>query len=103
MKSKPMQGTKSTGKSVEPDAALGKPNGFPSGIRANGATQGTTQVTRDSQSNHETLRHGSKPKPEAVEHCATEDPSCLSKARKYNERSENGGAEKTAAAQGVNE
>lgn len=102
MKSNPMQGTKGTGKSVDPDAALGSPSMYPAGIRANGGKQAMSQVTRDSESNHETLRHGSKPKPEAVRHAA-EDKTPRARAHKFNERSQNGGANPMAAAQGVNE
>jgi hypothetical protein len=102
MKSNPMQGTKGTGKSVEPDAALGNPTGFPAGIRPNGGKQAMSQVTRDSQSNHETLRHGSKPKPEVVRQAA-HDGSARARAHKFNERSQNGGANPMAAAQSVNE
>lgn len=103
MASKPSMGTRG-GKSVEPTAALGKPSSYPSGIRANGASQAATvNTTSDGGSNLETLRQGSKPKPEAVRVVAQEDPGCLAKARKYAARSEHGGAEPMAASQKVNE
>jgi hypothetical protein len=45
------------------------------------------------ESDHETLRHGSKPKPEAVKH-AVEDKGAQKKAHGFNERSIAGNAEK---------
>src|SRR5258708_551173 len=83
-------------KSVEPTASLSDPTRFPAGIKANGGKQNDSRVTKDTESNHETLRHGSKPQPEAVSVAAKEDPSCLAKARKYAVRSEHGGAEPMA-------
>lgn len=46
------------------------------------------------ESDHETLRHGRKPKPEAVKSMAAEDKNAQKKAHGFNERSQNGGAEK---------
>lgn len=102
MHSKPAQGTKGTGKSVEPEAALGKPGMYPAGIKSHGLAQAPSHVTRDTESNHETLRHGSKPKPESVQQ-AEHDKSARARAHKFNERSISGGANPTAASQGVNE
>lgn len=56
------------------------------GLKAPGNSQGVTEkTTSDGGSNLESLRQGSKPKPEAVEE-VTYDQSCLAKARAlYNE------------------
>jgi hypothetical protein len=62
-----------------------KPTGN-GGLKAPGNSQGVTEkTTSDGGSNLESLRQGSKPKPEAVKE-VTYDPSCLAKARAmYNE------------------
>lgn len=49
------------------------------------------------ESNLETLRQSNRPKVEAVTH-ASHNAAHLAKARKFNVRSENGGAEPTAVA-----
>ncbi len=53
-----------------------------------------TTTTSDGGSDLETLRQGNKPGSERAVVVATENPGCLKKARMFNERSENGGAEK---------
>jgi hypothetical protein len=62
-----------------------KPSGN-EGLKAPGNKQGeTVKTTSDGGSNLETLRQGSKPKPEAVE-AVSYDQSCLGRARAlYNE------------------
>ena len=45
-------------------------------------------------SDHETLRHGSKPQPEKVNNVAPMNKDARKKAHGFNERSQNGGAEK---------
>jgi hypothetical protein len=71
-----------------PEATLrngNKPMGN-GGLKAPGNSQGVTvNTTSDGGSNLETLRQGSKPKPEAVKE-VTYDQSAISKARSlYNE------------------
>ena len=71
-------------KSVEPEAALGNPGRFSgnAGLKASGLKQGETDnTTSDGGSDLESLRQGSKPKPEAVRD-VKEDPSCVQRARK---------------------
>lgn len=46
------------------------------------------------ESDHETLRHGSKPKPESVQNAPKHNQDVLKRARMFNVRSEQGGAEK---------
>jgi hypothetical protein len=90
------EGIVDTGKGNGPEETLRKgdiPSGN-GGLKAAGEKQGVTEeTTSDGGSNLETLRQGKKPKPEAVKP-VTFDQDCLKKARMYNERSENGGAEK---------
>ena len=69
-------------KSVEPEASRGNPGRFSGngGLKASGLKQGETEnTTSDGGSNLETLRMGSKPKPEAVRE-VKEDKSCQPKA-----------------------
>jgi hypothetical protein len=71
-----------------PEATLrngSKPSGN-GGLKAPGNSQAATEnTTSDGGSNLESLRQGSKPKPEAVKE-VTYDQSCLAKARAmYNE------------------
>ena len=67
------------------------------GIAAGGNKQNEDDAPTG-ESNHETLRHNSRPKPEAVAIVAKEDPDCLAKARKYAHRSEHGGSDPNAVA-----
>jgi len=46
------------------------------------------------ESDHETLRHGNKPKPESVQNVAPVNKEARKKAHGFNVRSEQGGAEK---------
>lgn len=91
-----MEGTKSCGKGNGPEETLRKGN-MPSGnagLKAAGESQAETEnTTSDGGSNLETLRQGNKPQPEKVREVKF-DQECLKKARMFNERSENGGAEK---------
>jgi len=71
-------------KSVEPEAALGNPGRFSGngGLKASGLKQAETEnTTSDGGSDLESLRQGSKPKPEAVRE-VKEDTSCGPRARK---------------------
>ena len=61
------------------------------GKEASGNKQAASVMTK-SESNHETLRHGSKPQPEKVIHPAPMDKKARAKAHGFNMRSENGGA-----------
>lgn len=68
-----------------------KPSGN-AGMKSSGLREGVDDAP-SGESNHETLRHGKKPKSEAVRH-AQHDPSAQKRAHAFNERSQNGGAEK---------
>jgi hypothetical protein len=58
-----------------------------------GAKQAAS-VAPGGESDHETLRHGSRPQPSKVNNIPTLDKGTQKKARGFNVRSENGGAEK---------
>jgi hypothetical protein len=58
-----------------------------------GAKQAAS-VAPSGESDHETLRHGSRPQPVKVNNIPTLDKGTVKKARGFNVRSENGGAEK---------
>lgn len=60
------------------------------GKKAAGNRQAESEAP-SGESNHETLRHGSKPKPEAVRE-AQHDKAAQKRAHGFNERSQNGGA-----------
>lgn len=92
-----MKEAKKTGKSVEPEAALGNPGRYSGNDLKSHDHETHGEPKPTGESNHETLRQSSKGKKESVKQ-ASQDQACLAKARKYNERSENGGAEKTAVA-----
>ncbi len=51
-------------------------------------------VTPSGESDHETLRHGSRPQSEKVNNIPTLNKDTVKKARGFNVRSENGSAEK---------
>jgi hypothetical protein len=58
-----------------------------------GAKQAAS-VAPGGESDHETLRHGKKPQPEKVTYLAPLNKAVQKKAHGFNERSQNGGAEK---------
>jgi hypothetical protein len=80
-------------KSNHPEASLRSGSMPPvTGMKAHGNKQGSND-TPMAESNTETLRHGKAPKPEMVKHAA-HNPATQKRAQMFNERSENGGAEK---------
>jgi hypothetical protein len=87
------EGHRGTGKSNHPEATLrngSKPSG--NSLASFGATQATGKAP-SGESNHESLRFGSKPSAEKVKP-VSHDKATLSRARMLNVRSEKGGAEK---------
>jgi hypothetical protein len=86
------EGHKSTGKSNHEEASL-RSGSLPSmtGLVAHGLKQGANDAP-SGESNHETLRHGSRPQPEKVRD-VKHDQGALSKARMFNDRSIKGGAD----------
>jgi hypothetical protein len=92
-----MKEVKKTGKSVEPTAALGNPGKHTGNDLRSYEHEGHDEPKPTGASNHETLRNHNKPKKDSVKQ-VSHDQECLAKARKYNVRSENGGAEPTAVA-----
>lgn len=72
--------------SVHPAHKKGMVNGL-------GNHQGSNDAPK-AESNTETLRHGSRPKPEGVQHKAPMNAATQKRAHSLNERSQNGGAEK---------
>lgn len=62
-------------------------------VHGQGAKQAAS-VAPSGMSDHDTLRHGSRPQPEKVNNIPTEDKGTQKKAYGFNKRSEQGGAEK---------
>ncbi len=93
---------KHSGEGKHPDVALGEGleigSVHPAHIKGVTNSLGNHQGSNDApsgESNHETLRHGKAPKPEKVLHAPMPmNQGTLAKARKFNVRSEQGGAEK---------
>ncbi len=88
-------------KSHEKDVKLaeGLEHGSVHGAHKKGLVHGlggkqAASVAPSGESDHETLRHGSKPQPGKVNNIPTLNKDTVKKARGFNVRSENGGAEK---------
>lgn len=92
-----MKEVKKMSKSTAPEAALGNPGRYSGNDLKSHEHEGHDEPKPTGESNHETLGQGRKGKKESVKQIS-HDQAILAKARKYNERSENGGAEKTAVA-----
>jgi hypothetical protein len=90
-----MKEVKKTGKSVEPEAALGKPGRYAGNDLKSHENDHADEPKPSGESNHETLRQGKKGKKESVKQAA-HDGAHLAKARKFAVRSEHGGAEEMA-------
>lgn len=93
---------KHTGDGKHPDVALGEGleigSVHPAHIKGVTNSLGNHQGSNDApsgESNHETLRHGKRPKPEKVTHAPMPfNQGTLAKARKFTDRSVAGNAEK---------
>lgn len=92
-----MKEVKKMAKSTEPEAALGMPGKYTGNDMKSHDHETHGEPKPTGESNHETLRQGRKGKKESVKQ-ASHDHGALAKARKYNTRSEMGGAEPTAVA-----
>lgn len=92
-----MKEVKKLAKSTEPEAALGTPGKYTGNDMKSYDHETHGEPKPTGESNHETLGQGRKGKKESVKHAA-HDQGALAKARKYNERSQNGGADPMAVA-----
>lgn len=82
-------------KSVDPEAALGMPGKYTGNDLKSHDHETHGEPKPTGESNHETLGQGRKGKKESVKQ-ASHDQAAIAKARKYNVRSENGGADEMA-------
>lgn len=92
-----MKEVKKLAKSTEPEASLGNPGRYSGNDLKSHDHETHGEPKPTGESNHETLRQSSKGKKESVKQAA-HDQGAIAKSRKYTERSQNGGAEKTAVA-----
>ena len=84
-------------KSVEPEAALGCPGKYTGNDLKSHDHETHGEPKPTGESNHETLGQGRKGKKQSVKQ-VSHDQGALAKARKYNVRSEMGGADPNAVA-----
>jgi hypothetical protein len=92
-----MKEVKKMAKSVEPEAALGKPGKYTGNDLKSHDHETHGEPKPTGESNHEALGQGRKGKKESVKQ-VSHDQAQLAKARKYAARSEHGGAEENAVA-----